>query len=46
MEADSNALMLVEWGEKFPSLMKRAGGLIAIQQGEAEEERLLTVQIL
>ncbi len=46
MEAEPDAFVLVEWGEKFPSLMARARGLVAIQQGEEAEERLFLVQIL
>lgn len=46
MEAEPDALMLVEWGEKFPSLMARAGGMVDIQPGEEPDERLFFVQIL
>lgn len=39
-----DALMLVEWGERFPSLVARADGEILIEPGETENERLLTVR--
>jgi tRNA threonylcarbamoyladenosine biosynthesis protein TsaE len=39
-----DALVLVEWGEKFASVLDRADAEIAITQGEAEEERLLLVR--
>ena len=43
--ADSgNALVLVEWGDKFPSVMERADAEIAMAQGEVENERLLLVK--
>ena len=43
--ADSgDALVLVEWGDKFPSVMERADAEIAMAQGEAENERLLLVK--
>ncbi len=45
--ADANdALILVEWGDKFASVMERADGEIAIEQGEAEKERLFLVRWL
>ena len=37
MEAEPDALVLVEWGEKFPSLLARAGGEIAISHLEGDE---------
>ena len=46
MESDADALVLVEWGEKFPSLVTRARGQIAIGQGDEPEERLFFVQML
>ena len=46
MEQEPDALMLVEWGEKFPSLMSRARGVISIQLGDEPEERLFFVQML
>lgn len=46
MEAEPDAFVIVEWGEKFPSLMTRARGLVSIQQGEEPEERLFVVQTL
>ena len=39
-----DALVMVEWGDKFASVMERADGEIAIGQGEAENERLLLVR--
>jgi tRNA threonylcarbamoyladenosine biosynthesis protein TsaE len=39
-----DALVLVEWGDKFPSVMERADAEIAITQGEVENERLLHVR--
>jgi tRNA threonylcarbamoyladenosine biosynthesis protein TsaE len=38
------ALLLVEWGERFPSLMARADAEIAMEMGENETERLLLVR--
>ncbi|MGI4759035.1 MAG: tRNA (adenosine(37)-N6)-threonylcarbamoyltransferase complex ATPase subunit type 1 TsaE [Janthinobacterium lividum] len=46
MEADPDAFVLVEWGEKFPSLVARAGGLVDVQQGEEPDERLFFVRVL
>jgi tRNA threonylcarbamoyladenosine biosynthesis protein TsaE len=39
-----DALVLVEWGDKFASVMERADAEIAIGQGEVENERLLMVR--
>jgi tRNA threonylcarbamoyladenosine biosynthesis protein TsaE len=39
-----DALVMVEWGDKFASVMERADAEIAITQGEVENERLLHVQ--
>jgi tRNA threonylcarbamoyladenosine biosynthesis protein TsaE len=39
-----DALVMVEWGEKFASVMERADAVIEITQGEAEDERLLLVR--
>ena len=39
----SDALVLVEWGEKFSSIVERADAEILITQGEVENERLLLV---
>lgn len=39
-----DALILVEWGERFPSLVAKANAEIAINQGENETERLLMVR--
>ena len=38
-----DALVLVEWGDKFASVMERADAEIAMTQGEVENERLLHV---
>ena len=38
-----DALVLVEWGDKFASVMERADAEVAITQGEVENERLLHV---
>jgi tRNA threonylcarbamoyladenosine biosynthesis protein TsaE len=35
---------MVEWGEKFASVMQRADAVIEITQGETEDERLLLVK--
>jgi tRNA threonylcarbamoyladenosine biosynthesis protein TsaE len=35
---------MVEWGDRFPSVMERADAEIAITQGEVENERLLHVR--
>lgn len=39
-----DALVLVEWGERFPALVTRADADIVIEAGENETERLLTVR--
>ena len=44
MAAEPDALVLVEWGERFPSVVGMATAEIAMGQGEAEEERLLMVR--
>ncbi len=44
MAAEPDALVLVEWGERFPSVVAMASAEIAMGQGEAEEERLLMVR--
>ncbi len=41
-----DALMLVEWGERFPALVARADAEIAITPGENETERLLHLRWL
>ena len=43
MADEPDALVLVEWGDKFPSVMERADAEIAITQGEVENERLLMI---
>lgn len=44
MAAQENALVLVEWGERFESVLEAATAEIAMGQGEEEEERLLLVR--
>ena len=39
-----DVLLLVEWGERFPSLVARADAEIAITSGEHDTERLLHVR--
>jgi tRNA threonylcarbamoyladenosine biosynthesis protein TsaE len=39
-----DALVLVEWGEKFPSIVARADGEIAIEHA-GEDERLFLVRV-
>jgi tRNA threonylcarbamoyladenosine biosynthesis protein TsaE len=39
-----DALLLVEWGDKFASIRERADAEIVIAQGEVEGERLLAVR--
>lgn len=39
-----DVLLLVEWGERFASLVARADAEIAIEQGDSETERLLMVR--
>lgn len=38
-----DALVVVEWGEKFASIVERADAEIVITQGEVENERLLLI---
>lgn len=42
--ASENAIVLVEWGEKFPSLERRSDGAIAIEQ-QAGDERKITLSL-
>jgi len=44
MAEASDALVMVEWGDKFASVMDRADAEIWITQGEVENERLLLVR--
>ena len=39
-----DALVMVEWGDKFESVMERADAEVSIAQGEVENERLLLVR--
>jgi tRNA threonylcarbamoyladenosine biosynthesis protein TsaE len=41
MMAEQNALVLVEWGERFESVVRLASGEIAMEQGEGDERGLL-----
>ncbi len=41
MLAEPNALVLVEWGERFESVVRLAGGEIAMEQGEGDERGLI-----
>ena len=43
MAGQPNALVLVEWGERFESVVEAATAEIAMGQGEAEDERQLLV---
>ncbi len=38
-----DVLVMVEWGDKFASVMERADAVVSITQGEVENERLLYV---
>jgi len=44
MAEQPDALVMVEWGDRFASVMERADAEIAITQGEVENERLLHVR--
>jgi len=44
MAEANDALVMVEWGDKFASVMDRADAEIWITQGEVENERLLLVR--
>lgn len=46
MEAEPDALVLVEWGEKFPSLMARARGLVDIGPADGPDERFFHIRML
>jgi tRNA threonylcarbamoyladenosine biosynthesis protein TsaE len=39
-----DALVVVEWGDRFASVMERADAEIAMSEGEVENERLLVVK--
>jgi tRNA threonylcarbamoyladenosine biosynthesis protein TsaE len=39
-----DALVLVEWGDKFARVLLRADAEIAMEQGEVENERLIVVR--
>ncbi len=40
----TDALVMVEWGDRFASVMERADAEVQISQGENEDERLLLVR--
>lgn len=44
MAGEPDALVLVEWGERFPSVVAMATAEIAMGQGEEENERLIFVR--
>ena len=44
MASEPDALLLVEWGERFATVRAMATAEIAMGQGEAETERLLLVR--
>ena len=44
MADEANALVLVEWGERFPSVVAMATAEIAMGQGEEENDRLMIVR--
>jgi tRNA threonylcarbamoyladenosine biosynthesis protein TsaE len=44
MAEAADALVMVEWGDRFAGVMDRADAEIAITQGEAENERLLLLR--
>lgn len=44
MAEAADALVMVEWGERFDSIRERADAEVAITQGEVEDERLLLVR--
>ena len=44
MVEEADALVIVEWGEKFPSLLEAADAEIAMSVGEVENERLLHIR--
>ena len=46
MEADPAALVLIEWGDKFPSVIARARGEVAVTQGDEPDDRLFHVRML
>ena len=46
MEADPNALLLIEWGDKFPSVIARSRGEISVTQGDEPDDRLFFIRML
>jgi tRNA threonylcarbamoyladenosine biosynthesis protein TsaE len=43
MADSADALVMVEWGDKFDSVVERADAVVSITQGEVENERLLHI---
>jgi len=41
---DGASLLLVEWGEKFPELVKQAKGEIELRRGSGPEQRIITLK--
>jgi tRNA threonylcarbamoyladenosine biosynthesis protein TsaE len=41
MVEEPDSLVIVEWGEKFSTLLEAADAIVTMQLGEAENERLL-----
>ncbi len=41
MAGYENSLVLVEWGERFESVVKMAGGEIYMEHGEGDERGLI-----
>lgn len=46
LESEPDALVLVEWGEKFPFVAQRARGQALLARGDEDEERLFFVQMV
>lgn len=46
MEGDPTALVLIEWGDKFPSVIARARGEVAVTLGDEPDDRLFHVRML
>lgn len=44
MAEEPNALVIIEWGEKFPTLLEAADAIVTMQLGEVENERLLHIR--
>ena len=44
MVEEPDSLVLIEWGEKFPSLVEAADAEVSMSVGEVENERLLHIR--